>query len=47
MKSAGGRVPINGTRSEALRSELGGPFRFFRLYAITSRCASPSPGLPA
>ena len=27
MKSAGGRVPINGTRSEALRSELGVPFR--------------------
>lgn len=27
MKSAGGRVPINGTRSKALRSELGVPFR--------------------
>jgi len=27
MKSAGGRVPINGARSQAHRSELGVPFR--------------------
>ena len=44
MKSAGGRVQINGTRSKARRSELGVPNAVSPSVAITSRRASPSRG---
>ena len=42
MKSAGGRVQINGTRLRARRSELGVPNAVSPSVAITSRRASPS-----
>ena len=47
MKSADGRVPINGTHFEVLWSELGVPFRVLPslCHHLTAR-ASPSLGQP-
>lgn len=46
MKSAGGRIPINGTHSQVLWSELGVPFRVLPslCHHLTLRLTISGPG---